>query len=320
MGGNDFDWGRGIAADACGNVVIIGDFASTGLVDFDPNGGGDFHRTNGGRDVFVTKLGPDGSYQWTRTFGSPGPDQGFAIATDPGLGVFITGSFSGTVDFNPGPGDVHVSHGDQDVFITSYDGNGGYLWTHTLGGPQIDEGHGIEIDSNGNVLLTGVFMGRVNFSPAPGEDFHTSTPGFDYRDIFLTKYAPDGSYGWTQTFGGPDHDEGLAVKSDAQANVFLAGRFRGTVDFKPGGGDVHTANGYNGLFITKLTADGSYGWTRTVDGPPYEQVGLALTPDGDVLTTGGFFGTVDFDPDGGGVIRTAHSGGSDIFVLDLTPP
>jgi hypothetical protein len=74
------------------------------------------------------------------------------------------------------------------------------------------------------------------------------------------------------------------------------------------------------IFVTKLHPDGSYAWTVTY--PVYGNDQLAVSPEGDVVLTGSFTQTVDFDPTDGEDWRTpvppsdsATSG--DIFVTRL---
>ena len=113
-GGSGFDGGYGVATDSMGNVFVTGYFRDT--VDFDPSADDDIHASKGDQDIFVTKLKADGSYAWTRTFGSSGYDAGNGVATDSAGNVFITGYFVGTVDFNfsAGKTDYHSSRGERE--------------------------------------------------------------------------------------------------------------------------------------------------------------------------------------------------------------
>ena len=91
FGGTNFDNGLGAAVYPSGDAVIVGYFRDT--VDFDPTTGVDERTSNGHFDVFVTKLGADGSYQWTATFGSTSQDQGNAVALDDAGNIFSSGNF-----------------------------------------------------------------------------------------------------------------------------------------------------------------------------------------------------------------------------------
>jgi len=62
------------------------------------------------------------------------------------------------------------------------------------------------------------------------------------------------SYQWTKTWGGTTPDEGMSVSLDQSGNEYVTGYFRNIVDFNPDGGDPHTSNGADDVFLWK----GSY--------------------------------------------------------------
>ncbi len=192
-----------------------------------------------------------------------------------------------------------------------------------MGGSGESAGLSMTVDSNDNLYLTGFFDGTVDFDPSAGMNNHTSAGG---QDIFLTRINADGSYGWTKTMGGPDDDNGFSVAVDGSGDLYVTGYFRGTVDFDPGDGmDNHTAavntSGYdtNDIFLTRINADGSYGWTKTMGGSG-EDSGLSVVVDnsGKLYVTGGFSDAVDFNP-GPDTDFHGSAGNSDIFISKFSP-
>ena len=137
--------GRGGVTDADGAVFVTGYFSET--VDFDPRGGGDIRRAVGFSDAFLTKLGPDGSYLWTRTFGGQAGSAGGAIALDRTGRLVLSGGYSGTVDFDPSEGvDEHTSNGREDAFLARLTTDGDYRFTDTFGGSEIDAALDVTFD------------------------------------------------------------------------------------------------------------------------------------------------------------------------------
>ncbi len=126
-------------------------------------------------------------------------------------------------------------------------------------------------------------------------------------------------YGWTRTIGGTGEDHTNDLALDLSGNVLITGRFAETVDFDPTDGvDLHTADGRQDVFVTKLHADGSYAWTRTFGAAGSDRAhGIAVDSVNNVLVTGGFRYTVDFDPTVGVDEHTAQDG-YDIFVTRFT--
>jgi hypothetical protein len=310
MGNTDHDYGQAVAVDGSGNVYITGYFGGT--VDFDPGSGTDTRTSAGFEDIFLTKFDSDGNYLFTRTIGGTNHDYGQAVAVDGSGNVYITGYFGGTVDFDPGSGtDTRTSAGFEDIFLTKFDSDGNYLFTKTMGGTNHDYGQAIVVDGSGNVYITGNFQGTADFDPGAGTDTHASA---GLEDIFLTKFNSDGSYGFTKTMGGTDHDFGQSVAVDSSDNVYMTGYFRGTADFDPGAGtDEQTSAGEEDIFLTKINFDGSYDLTKTMGGTDQDFGRSVVVDDSvNVYMTGYFRGTADFDPGAGTDNHTA--GEEDIFL------
>jgi len=314
IGGTLSDVGNGITMDNNGNVFIVGSF--NGTVDFDPSAGTDNKTSAGLTDVFLTKINADDSYGYTKTFGGTGSDGAYAVNTDTAGNVFLTGYFSGTVDFDPSAGtDNKTSAGLTDVFLTKINADDSYGYTKTFGGTGSDVGYGTSTDTGSNVFLTGNFNGTADFDPSAGTDNKTSAGS---TDIFLTKINIDGSYSYTDTFGGTGSDLGRAVSTDTDGNVFLTGYFNETVDFDPSAGtDNKTSAGLTDVFLTKINADDSYGYTKTFGGTGTD-VGYGASTDtgGNVFLTGLFNGTADFDPSAGVDSKTS-AGGNDVFLTKI---
>jgi len=294
FGGTDVDQPKDVAVDGSGNVYSTGRFRGT--VNF---GAGNV-TSAGDYDVFVTKLNSAGAHQWTTTFGSTGTDISYGVAVDGSGNVHIAGIFTGTVDF--GAGNV-TSAGVGDVFVTKLNAAGAHQWTTTFGGTSQDISYGVAVDGSGNVHITGIFNGTVNF----GAGNVTSAGG---NDGFVTKLNAAGAHQWTTTFGSTDTDNGWGVAVDGSGNVHIAGRFFGTVNF--GAGNVTSAGSYD-VFVTKLDSSGAHQWTTTLGGTGNDRAyGVAVDGSGNVYTAGDFTGTVDF---GAGNVTSA--GSDDVFVTKL---
>ncbi len=180
-GGND------IAVDIGGNVYVTGGFQ--GKVDFDP-GTGSLMLTSasGSNDLFVSKLNSGGSLVWARMVGGTGTDGGVGIAVDGGNQVYLTGQFSGTVDFNPGAG-VYIlpSVGSYDVGVLKLDAVGNFAWAVRIGGSDQFRGRDIAVDPYGNVLVVGYYRGTADFNPGTGTYPLTSAGGNDSFILKLTQ-------------------------------------------------------------------------------------------------------------------------------------
>lgn len=304
-----------MALDAGGNLYLTGEFTGTG--DFDPGPGTMMltSNTTSQPDVFICKLNASGDLVWARSFGGPTLERGVSIAVDGNGNVYTTGFFSGTVDFDPGPGTLNLtSAGNEDIFISKLDASGDLVWAVRMGGSNWDYGASIAVDGSGNVYTTGAFRGTVDFDPGPDFFLLTSNTVGEH-DVFVSKLDGEGQFVWAKRFGGPGGDTGDNIALDANGQLYISGGFSGAVDFDPGAGtyilnayDLHPTG--NAAFISKLDVMGDFAWAR----PLLAGVShLAADGDGRVFSTGAFSGAVDLDP-GPGIFNVTSAGNSDIFI------
>ncbi len=321
MGGTGNEYSNNILLDGQENIYLTGHFNSSSM-DFDPGGGVDTHTSAGNYDLYVTRFNADGSYAWTKSMGGTGVDTGYASTFDSQNNIYLTGSFSSTVDFNPGVGtDNHTSMGGRDIFVTKLDIDGSYGWTKTMGGTADDHGYAITVDSQDNILFSGGFRNTVDFDTNVDNDSHTSNGIYD---IFLSKINDDGSYGWTKTMGGTgwDYTNIKSLVLDRQGNIYLAGYFDSlTLDFDPSAGiDNKTSDNSGDIFLTKFNSDGSYKYTQTYGGTGYDDNysgGVAIDSLDNIYLSGMFESNVDFNPYSGTDNHTSNSS-TDIFLTKLT--
>ena len=210
-----------VVVDSVGNTYITGHFRDT--VDF---GGGNI--TSGGhRDIYVLKVDSTGAFVWVQTYGSTSnlADRGLDIDIDSSSNVYITGYFQGTVDF--GNGDITAS-GGSDIFVLKLDSSGAFQWVYTAGGAGNDNGKGIAVDTDGNILLTGIFSQTVDFG---GGTVSTSPHLEGVFDFFVLKLNSAGAYQWVYTAGYRYDDEGLSIDTDSNNNSYITGYVQAFVDF-----------------------------------------------------------------------------------------
>jgi hypothetical protein len=94
------------------------------------------------------------------------------LAVDGAGAVYLTGSFSGTLSFNPAGGANLTSAGGNDIFVTKLDTNGAFQWAVSAGGTGDDSGNAIAVDSFGDVYVTGsIGAGTATF----GDPTHSLT-------------------------------------------------------------------------------------------------------------------------------------------------
>ncbi len=129
-----------------------------------------------------------------------------------------------------------------------------------------------------------------------------------------------GDYPEVYTAGSTSTEYARDVEVDSQGNKYLVGSYRGSTDFNTiDGDDVKGVVTTPDLFVTRINADGSYGWTSTFTGSGDEEAAssVALDGAGNLYVCGHFRGTMDFDP-GTGVVNRSSSGKRDMYLAKLS--
>jgi hypothetical protein len=179
------DWIFSLANDGDGNLYATGFFSGT--VDFDLGAGvANLAASGNSNDIFILKVNSSGAHIWSKKYGSTGSDGAWTISTDIHGNVYVTGGFTGEVNFNPGASAETLTtlSNSQDAFILKLDSSGSYLWSKRIGGTGSDTGIAIIPDRNGNVYTAGIFTNTVDFNPG-AETSNFSSNGD--ADIFFLK-------------------------------------------------------------------------------------------------------------------------------------
>lgn len=244
-----------LALDASGNVYTCGVFY--GKTDFDPDPVGIYNLTsNGATDVFIQKLDYFGNFVWARQLAGASPANAFAIILDASANVYISGTFSGTADFDPDPVNTInlTSKGGYDIFVSKLNASGNFIWARQIGGAFDDEERAMAIDQSGQLYLTGFFHGTADFDPDPAVTYNLTPVGSD--DIFISSLDNSGNFVWAKQTGGALGDDGYAIAVNSSGNLSVTGAFNGTVDFDPDPVSIYnlTSTGNADIFIANLTA------------------------------------------------------------------
>jgi uncharacterized delta-60 repeat protein len=187
VGGSYGDDGYGIATTSDGSVYTTGSFY--GSADFDP-GDPVFSLTSSGTtNAFVSKLDSSGNFVWAADLGRGGYATGQSIAVVEGRCIYVTGQFSDTADFNPGPAAFELtSAGSDDVFVSALNIQGNLISARRMGGTGSDYGYAVAARSDGMVSVAGSFNGAADFDPGNGT-FELSSAG--QTDAFVSSFRDD---------------------------------------------------------------------------------------------------------------------------------
>ena len=300
-GGTWADYGGGITVDTAGVAYLTGSFYSSAEI------GNTSLSSSGHDDIFVAKIDASGNWLWAvRGGGSEAGDYGENIGLDSASNAYVIGTIEGSgADFGS---TTLNSAGGTDVLIAKLDSDGNWQWAERAGGAGWDSGHGIAVDWNGNIHVTGSFYG----ASAEFGSTILSTAGED-DDAFIGRLDSSGTWMWVKQAGGFYMDGGHKIAIDSSGNSFVTGKFQGIdANF---GSTLLTSSGPNEMFVAGLDVNGNWLWAKSGggEGSDYGNA-IAVDADGNVYPAGNFDGVSA----GFGHHNLSTSGGGDPFVAKMS--
>ncbi|MBK8175894.1 MAG: SBBP repeat-containing protein [Rhodospirillales bacterium] len=276
-GSVSFDGARDVAADANGNVFVVG-YTRGQLAG----------SRKGNNDVFILKYDADGKLLWKRQPGSRGSDIARRVATDAAGNAVVVGETSGALG--------GALKGRIDAFVIKYDADGRVLWKRQPGTVGQDYAEGVATDRAGNVYVIGSTTGALG---------GTNKGNFD---AFVVKLDAEGRFLWKRQPGRRNGDLGVGIATDAAGNVYAVG----TAQYPLYGG-----LGASDVVVIKFDGDGTVLWKRLLGTSYIDSAsGIAVDAAGNVYVVGstnslpsglgtgpyrGFFARLDAD--GKGTLR-----------------
>ncbi|MEM7106128.1 MAG: hypothetical protein AAF502_23550, partial [Bacteroidota bacterium] len=121
-------------------------------------------------------------------------------------------------------------------------------------------------------------------------------------------------YQWGYSIGSQDTDWGWEVLVDGSGNIYNTGFYTNTTDFDLGPGiSTLSAPVDSDIYLSKYDADGNFLWAVNANADAGAGTGLAVDGSGNIIVTGQFQGSPDFDP-GPGVTSFTSNGVNDVFI------
>jgi len=238
-GGSALDAAWGVSAFGDGSAIVVGGF--NGSASF----GGSTLTSAGSDDVFVARVGADGSWVWAARAGGTAVDQARGVSVVSDGGAIVTGRFTGTASFG---GSTLTSAGSDDVFVARVGADGSWVWATSAGGSSFDQAWDVSALSDGSAIVVGYIFGTASF----GGTSLTSAGG---GDAFVARVSANGTWEWAVRGGGPAVDQALGVSASGDGGAFVAGSFEGTASF---GGVALSSAGERNAFVARVGSGGAW--------------------------------------------------------------
>jgi hypothetical protein len=267
--------------DSSGNVIWVNNYGEIGsAICYDNNNhiyslgyysttagsynilGNDTLICAGGLDVIVVKFDTSGNIiKAIEPYGSSS-EKAWGISSDNHSNIYITGnSGSTTLKF----GNFVLSNTYGGGFVAKFDSSLNIIWARKIGNNYC-EGSSVLCETNGNVYVTGYFIGN---SITIGNTVLT-TNTINSANIFIAKYDSSGNVLWAKGSAGvasvyPSRGFGLA--KDSIGNIYLTGHYIGS-NITFGTITLTNTTSYNmaQIFVAKYNTSGQVLWATSIGG------------------------------------------------------
>lgn len=219
-----------LVVDSQSNIYLAGTFH--GSTDLDMGNGSFRVSSNGERDWFLARYTKELQFDWGFSIGTDQNDDLYKISLMGDQEIITTGTFTDSITFDPADGSEYVqTRGQYDIFVAAYDTLGGLQWNKTIGGSSYDDVEDMVIDKENNIILTGSYQAAIDMDPGE-EDIYLPVMGLG--STYLGKYGSNGDYLDAYSPRSPSGLSILALSSDPEDNLFIAGTYSGSIDLDLG--------------------------------------------------------------------------------------
>jgi hypothetical protein len=246
-GGDNDDYGWGIATDIFGNVYLSGQTQSNSGV---ASGGFQNSISTGEADAFLVKFDSSGARLWATYYGGAG-DEGINgleanVATDVSGNVYLGGRTNSSSGIASGGFQNNYAGGTADAFLVKFDTDGNRLWGTYYGGTGVEECFGVATDDVGNVYLAGDTYSANGLTP---DGFQNNLGGEE--NAFLVKFNSNGNL-ICATYYGQNHEEDGRVALDNFGAVYLSGTTNSTSNLASGGFQNTYGGGNHDAYLVRF--------------------------------------------------------------------
>jgi len=215
-------------------------------------------------NAYLVKVSSIGDTLWTRIFGDSSVAGAYDVKETLDKGFIITGYTFSTPE------------GKADIFLIKTNANGDIMWQKSYGGSLHEFAYAVSQTTDGGYVVVG----------------STESYAVGIDDVFLIKTDSVGNLLWSNSYGGPDYEEGKAVIQLYDKGFLIVGYTR---SFGAGREDA---------YAIRTDSLGAMMWSK-VYGGPNDEIGHDVTLSGD----GGYIIT--------GKTTSFGVGSSDLYIIKI---
>ncbi len=224
-GGNNYDCK--IAVTSTGEIILSGTITGW-TMDFDPGEGTEI-RTTSSQTGYLARYTSEGELINVGTIENINYSYIHDMVLDASDNIYITGSFSGSLDFNFDPNFTNrlTSQGMQDIYFAKYDPALNLIFAKGTGGTSTDRGYNILLDALGFINVIGDFYNSTDLDPSSiTRDYGSGTNTYH---LFIAKFNTEGNFTSANYLTGPIAPASVTISPSG--SICLSGWLRKDIDF-----------------------------------------------------------------------------------------
>jgi len=222
--------------DLNGNIIIGGLIQAGTTLTIDDGTGNvaATFTTTTNTQSYIIKYSPSGMVLWAKIcINGPLDFSACFIITDSSENIVVASPYSSnplTIFNADGSGafTTLTNSGGNDIFVVKYNSTGTPQWVRRIGGTGAESMRKVNMDSNGNVFVMGVYKSNpLTIFTADGATTFTTLNNTQTStdDIFVVKYNSNGTPLWARRIGATGAENLRNSISDSTGNIIVIGTY-----------------------------------------------------------------------------------------------
>lgn len=167
--------------------------------------------------MYLMKYNSTGDLEWLKTYGTVNKSIGsYDIVVDSWDNIYTCGFEYTRLST--------LGSYTTDAFMAKFNASGVQIWNKTWGGSQYEEAHGVDVDSNGYLYITGY------------------TTSFEYQKLFVLKYSAEGIKKWSNALDISVEDYGSDILVNSIGEIYVVG-------------NTYTISGGTNILTVKMSSE-----------------------------------------------------------------
>jgi hypothetical protein len=205
-----------LEVDTINDIILTGNFQDK--CDFDPGPNNQTLTSKGYyTNAFFAKYDSLGNYKWAKQLESKGNVTINSIATNGKREIIIQGTFNNEVDFKTDKYEYKITPNGAEIFLAKYNKQGNLVWVNSYQNGTSLHQTIMHKKANGNLLLSGNFVGTINLGTVANPHFVYDSLGQNY----LASIDPSGKTKWAKNLPSKHFKHyGFHIKNDSVALIY----------------------------------------------------------------------------------------------------